>query len=566
MISIYSKLSDNDINIRKMEQLDKWGKIVQYGRQNPVWFIENVFRYPLFDYQKYMVMGGWTAPRCVYVQSRASGKSFIAGIIIMTKSVLYPNFVTCIMAPGERQSRDLFDKIQKIATKNIATMVGTDVFINELIKPNGNPTGFVTASGDAHFSLYNGSSVTALNSSENKVVGKRSNLNVYDEAGKISQNYFALTEPFIAVKSDFKTGVDLSVYPKNVPNQCMYFSSAEDTSTHLWDLYKTGAKHMMMGLKDYFVCDVTCEMPLNPTMNGKRYAPLFERSEVEEALRSNEYRARREYYNLFDLSGGSDSIVSSDAIYRAEKQFVPLTANPDPKSGKKYIITIDPAHQLDNSFCLITEARKEKSVGWVGRFVNGYNMVKTLPNGDKKLYTMPEAVEFIRDLMVRYNGNEPDWGNIILFVDPGSGGGGLMIADYLRQDWTDKYGNKYPGVIDLQDEKSAQERINFPNAVPNVLHLYSPQKFKNAMFSALTEMFQQSLIELPAPAPRGTTAYFDDGEVELTTEDLRGLVELDMLKEEVKRMRKIITDKGNAKYGLAPSVENKMHDDRASVA
>ena len=179
---------------------------------------------------------------------------------------------------------------------------------------------------------------------------------------------------------------------------------------------------------------------------------------------------------------------------------------------------------------------------------------------------MPETVEFIREVMVCYNGAAPDWENIILFVDPGSGGGGLMIADFLRQDWVDKNGKQHRGVIDMQDENSAKERFNYPNAIEGVLHLYTPQKFKNSMFAALSEMVAQDLLQFPEPCPRGDVAYFEDGEVTLTFEDRRGLIELDLMKEEIKSIKKMTTDKGNVKYGLAPSVEKKMHDDRASVA
>ena len=86
------------------------------------------------------------------------------------------------------------------------------------------------------------------------------------------------------------------------------------------------------------------------------------------------------------------------------------------------------------------------------------------------------------------------------------------------------------------------------------------------MFGALSEMVAQDLLQFPEPCPRGDVAYFEDGEVALTFEDRRGLIELDLMKEEIKSIKKMTTDKGNVKYALAPSVEKKMHDDRASVA
>ena len=40
---------------------------------------------------------------------------------------------------------------------------------------------------------------------------------------------------------------------------------------------------MAMGFTDYFVCDISCQMPLHPTMNGKPYTPLFPKEDVDAA-------------------------------------------------------------------------------------------------------------------------------------------------------------------------------------------------------------------------------------------------------------------------------------------
>ena len=97
MISIYYRSSEIEVNARKVEQMEKYGKIIQYGRANPVWFIENILGCELMDYQKYMVLGGWTAQNAIYVQSRASGKSFIASLIMMSKTILYPGYSAYIL-------------------------------------------------------------------------------------------------------------------------------------------------------------------------------------------------------------------------------------------------------------------------------------------------------------------------------------------------------------------------------------------------------------------------------------------------------------------------------------
>ena len=92
-----------------------------------------------------MILGGWTAQKAIYVQSRGSGKSFVASLIIMAKTILYPAYSAYIMAPTARQSNELFNKIKDIALHNIQTLAGNDAFLGETVKTNGNATGFVTA-------------------------------------------------------------------------------------------------------------------------------------------------------------------------------------------------------------------------------------------------------------------------------------------------------------------------------------------------------------------------------------------------------------------------------------
>jgi len=71
---------------------------------------------------------------------------------------------------------------------------------------------------------------------EKTVLGERSNLNFYDEAGSIGPEFFTRTEPFATQSKDFKTGSGLNadILPKDIPNQLIYSSSAEDVNTVLF--------------------------------------------------------------------------------------------------------------------------------------------------------------------------------------------------------------------------------------------------------------------------------------------------------------------------------------------
>ena len=566
MLSVYLKRTEVELSTRRLEVLEKYNKIIQYGRMNPVWFIENIFKVELLDYQSWVIMNSWATTKSAWVMSRNAGKSILAGLYMMAKSVLFPNFNTWIMSLTATQAQDTFTKLEKIAKHQIASIVGSsDVFINEVVRQQANSDGFIHDKQSYRTQLFNGSTITSLVGRPENVVGKRSHLNVYDEAGKLTHDFFALTEPFTAQNADFKTGrgVDLSILPSQLPTQCLYMSSAEDVSSHLYEVYKECAMSMAMGFKDKFVADINCEMPLHPTKHGKPQTALLKQTEVDDAMRMNEYRALREYYNIFDTTGGTDAVVSRSAILRNEQPYLPVTEN-DRTGTKKYVICYDPALMADNSFILVGEIFKEEESGEIkGRIINGYNLVETLPNGEKKILTSLQQLEFLRKLILLYNGGAPDYENIILFIDPGSGGGGHIYSDFLMPDWTDELGKKHRGLIDMEDEKSALEAMKFPNAVKDVLHLYTANKYKNDMFAAAGDLIARDMVYFPVSVPNRGKIELDGRQVTLSKDEVRGLLEIDLAKEEMLSMKKSKTESGNVRYALSIDKARKQHDDRA---
>lgn len=104
MISVYTKKTELELSQRRIELLDKYNKVVQYGRINPAWFIENIFKVELLDYQKWMIMNSWTAEKIVWVCSRNTGKTFVGSLFIMAKNLLFPSFETWLMSLTAAQS------------------------------------------------------------------------------------------------------------------------------------------------------------------------------------------------------------------------------------------------------------------------------------------------------------------------------------------------------------------------------------------------------------------------------------------------------------------------------
>ena len=80
MISVYSRNTAIEVSVRKLEIIERFSRLIQWGRQHPTRFIELVFKIKLLDYQKYIILGTWTAKKAVWLCSRNTGKTFIGAV------------------------------------------------------------------------------------------------------------------------------------------------------------------------------------------------------------------------------------------------------------------------------------------------------------------------------------------------------------------------------------------------------------------------------------------------------------------------------------------------------
>ena len=288
---------DYKIPPKRLEQFQKYNEIIQWGRQNPTRFAELVFGIQFTDHQKWMILSSWVPSTVVWLRSRATGKSFMASVFLMLRSLLFANNNCYIMAPSGNQSQETFTKMEDIAKKNIASLTGTtDVFFNECMRMNSIADPFTHSKQGFTVSLYNGSTVNSLNSVAKNIVGIRSNTSFFDEAGKIDRDYYALTLPFTVQSADFitGTGINSEIYPKQLPNKNVFLSSAEGIDSYLFEMYKLCYNKMLLGDPDYFVCDIDCNFSLHPLMNGKPYMAQLKQSQIDDAMKTNPYRATRE--------------------------------------------------------------------------------------------------------------------------------------------------------------------------------------------------------------------------------------------------------------------------------
>lgn len=441
---------------------------------------------------------------------------------------------------------------------------------------------------------------------------------IFDECGFLSDEMMSVYSAFAIVNKSFKSGKDrdgnrideirLRAIPKEIPNQKFYISSASDTSTKYYSLYREFSKRMIMGDKDYFVANITCEVPLKPTIHGQLMAPLFEKSTIESDMRTNPEKARREYYCEFTTDAGSDAIIRRGVITRNEEVRKPLLYNDT--GDKKFVIAYDPARSRDNSVILVGEIYDFEQVdGTIDKRMRLVNCINLIDVGKKIKSPMqtPDQIEYLKKVILDYNGGADAYENIIgIYIDAGSGGGGVNIADYLMPNWTDSAGIVHRGLIDK--EYSAEYVKKFPDAVDKV-HLMSPSAFKSEMYEAMIELMNQDKISFTAPYDnKGYLTIFDVDEeklskakesiikelkkqklnekefevklndelgkiqsvntkmIKLDWQDEIALANIDALKEELVNMVRKKRDSGKDSFELTPEKANKLHDDRSYTA
>lgn len=515
-------------------------------------------------------MQSWSTPFVLWCMGRSSGKTTLGSPFIMAKSLLIPNFEGYILAGVGSQSQEMFMKIEKIAKREIASFTGlTDIFYNETVKSSANTDGFTHNPASFSYKLYNGSVIRSLNGSFDNNRSKRSNLNFYDESGFAPDELFTTSEPFTTQNSDFRLGgdVDVTLLPKQFPNQLIYASSASSTDTYFYRKYKDFAKKMFLGDKRYFVADISSDVVINATYNGILYpVSLLSQEKVDTAMRDNKEKAMREYKNIFTTEGSDQQIIKRAAIIRNSEVSVPVLAN---DGKKKFVLAVDPARQHDNSICTPAEFYLDDNVGWKMKISNSVSFVDVAKKKKTPMKT-PDQIKHFKDLMLSYNGKQAaDYENILqVLIDSGAGGSGVSAwADGLLDDWVDERGVTHKGLIDSEHDEYKIHNGKYPNA-SNILKLISPQKFKKDMFDALIEMMSLDLITFTETYDNKgfLTLVDEDGEskqYKLSSDEEIALVNVDIAKEELVSIYAFKSTNGSVRYDLPPDKLNKIGDDRA---
>lgn len=617
---IFVKPGVYPLSSRKLEGFMKIANLQKYYQCNPVRFINDFFNIELLDAQAWVIQRAWNCPNVLLVCTRGFGKSTLIDIMIMAKDMLFNNYWTYIASGSGSQAEQTFTTLERLANDNIDTMLGSTgyIFKAEIEIKNAAGDGFSHSSNGFSYSLYNGSFTQTLNSNVDKKRGMRGSV-VFDECGFLDEEMMSVYAAFAIVNKSFKSGKDrdgksidrnrLRCIPSNIPNQLFYISSASSTDTKFYKLYRDFSKRQLMGDPDYFVAHIDCEVAFKPTIRGETMEPLLTPGTVAAEMRSNPEKARREYYCEFTSDAGANAIIRRGVIARNEVIRKPVLYNDTGK--RKIVIAYDPARSRDNSVILVCEIYSEKNqdgdLEYKMRLLNCINLIDISNKKKKKPMQTPAQIEYLKQVILDYNqGGDENYSNILgVYIDAGSGGGGVNIADYLMPDWKDKSGKTHRGLIDK--EYSEEYVKKFPNAV-NKLHLMEPTKYKSEMYEAMIEMMNQDKIEFTATYDnKGYLTIFDidNDKYEKTKKDLiakykkqkmtdeeidynvqkeldklqnvkshieklnwqeeASLASIDALKEELVNMIRIPRQSGKDSFELCPEKANRLHDDRAYV-
>ena len=613
---VYVKPGTYAMSDRKMESLINIARIQKYYQCNPVRFIEDFFNITLLDAQAYIVARTWNCPNVLVLASRAFGKSTVIDLMLMAKDMLFCNIWTYIASGSGSQAEQTFMTLERLANDGIDEMKNSTgyIFKQEVEIKNAAGDGFSHGSDGFKYSLYNGSFTQTLNSNIDRKRGMRGNV-IFDECGFLTEEMLEVYGAFAAVNKGFASGKDrngklidpirLRTFATNIPNQKFYISSASSTDTKYYRLYREFAKRQLMGDRDYCVVQVSCDIVLKPTIRGEVVNALLKRSDIETAVCTNPEKARREYYCEFTSDAGNEAIIRRGAITRNSETRAPLLYNDT--NDKKFILCYDPARSRDNSIITVMEIYQDADKEHKLRIVNCVNMID-ISNKLRRPMQTPDQVDYLRQLILDYNGKALSYGNIeAVLIDAGAGGAGKVIADMLMQDWTDSQGKVHNGLIDLETDRQLGTGYSrkYPNAIDKV-KLIEPGKYKSIMYESAIEMTNNNLISFTADYDnKGYLTIFqtDDAETakvkksieerlmkeKVSEEDFAfrlkeelkkssvvktkvekldsyqeiALANIDALKEELVNMRRIKRDSGKDSFELIPEKVGKLHDDRA---
>ena len=192
-MDIFSKTSNKELSQRKLENYDKYCKIIQWGRGDPVAFASRIMGIELLDIQKYAIYNSWCRDFNLWLESRNAGKALALDTKIPTPS----GFTTM----GELQVGDyIFNELGQ-ATEVIAI---SDIFNGnrcyEIIFEDGEKI----ISDENHLWDVQTKNFRKVQTKITKTDRKRANFDTLDEYGFKTMKTSDLIDNYYLIRKDGK--------------------------------------------------------------------------------------------------------------------------------------------------------------------------------------------------------------------------------------------------------------------------------------------------------------------------------------------------------------------------
>ena len=454
----------------KRERLDEGIKIwVSFYRQNIHRFAIDYLGIQLKPFQVVSLYMIERNLKSCLITSRGLGKSWLIALYCCCRCILYPNLKIIVSCETKEQSRNLI----------------REKIVNELmnmspnLKKEINPREIKIGTNESYVKFKNGSTITAINASEN-TRGKRAHILVVDEYVQIKNGFDTLTkilQPFLQVVRQPKYLQNPKYAHLQEENKQIYASSAWYADHWSYDLYKDYVEKMLIG-ESSFVCNLPYNVALKyGLMTQKRLDEIMNDPNLSEEAFLMEYCAM-----FYDLGEGA-YIKPSDIINNrtvVKPWYPPTDIEYIAEKGKRNISWKEDRtskQELRVLGCDIALAQGDKN----DNTVIHYSV--SIPKGDKYITEVrySEAINggtakaiALRLKQLYFDG---DCDYIVMDI----AGLGLAVLDALGEYTFDTERDiKYPPMCCFNKEDK-KERCGYREAIPCIYGIVANEEINNAI-------------------------------------------------------------------------------------
>lgn len=454
----------------KRERLDEGVKIwVSFYRQNIHRFAIDYLGIQLKPFQVVLLYMIERNLKSCLITSRGLGKSWLIALYCCCRAILYPGQKIIVSCETKEQSRNLI----------------REKIVNELmnmspnLKKEINPREIKIGTNESYVKFKNGSTITAINASEN-TRGKRAHILVVDEYVQIKNGFDTLTkilQPFLQVVRQPKYLQNPKYAHLQEENKQIYASSAWYADHWSYDLYKDYVEKMLIG-ESSFVCNLPYNIALKyGLMTQKRLDEIMNDPNLSEEAFLMEYSAM-----FYDLGEGA-YIKPSDIINNrtiVKPWYPPTDIEYIAEKGKRNISWKEDRtskQELRVLGCDIALAQGDKN----DNTVIHYSV--SIPKGDKYITEVrySEAINggtakaiALRLKQLYFDG---DCDYIVMDI----AGLGLAVLDALGEYTFDTERDiKYPPMCCFNKEDK-KERCGYREAIPCIYGIVANEEINNAI-------------------------------------------------------------------------------------